>query len=151
MWNSWTMQVTQSEERELQDCLNHCSILTTKFRMHGVKFDQLKKRKHGNNLFCDFKVTAVFYVNNKVRTFDAFVTLFNICTIYDRIILDLEMYSFLCTHTSWMSISEFIFLFYCFAFYLHGACQSFMINLLSTKLKKIFLYLWMLLFSHNYL
>ena len=40
-----------------------------------------------------------------------------------------------------MSISEFIFLFYCFAFYLHGACQSFMINLLSTKLKKIFLYL----------
>ena len=40
-----------------------------------------------------------------------------------------------------MSISEFIFLFYCFAFYLYGACQSFMINLLSTKLKKIFLYL----------
>lgn len=91
------MQITQSEEREPQDCLNHCSILTTKFTMHGVKFDQLKKRKQENNLFCDFKVIAVFYVNNNVRTFDAFVTLFNICTIYDRIILDLQMYSFLCS------------------------------------------------------
>ena len=69
------MQIIQSEERELQDCLNHCSNLTTKFTMHGVKFDQLKKSKYENNLFCYFKVTAVFYVNNNVRTFDAFVTL----------------------------------------------------------------------------
>lgn len=46
-------------------------------------------------LFFDIKVIAIFYVNNNAVTFDAFVSLFNICAEYKRMILylDLEIYS----------------------------------------------------------
>lgn len=110
--------------------------------MHGVKFDQLKKRKQENNLFCDFKVIAVFYVNNNVRTFDAFVTLFNICTIYDRIILIYKCIPMQC-YVSILLECQYLNLFFLFIVLLFTymvLCQSF-INLLSNKLKKIFLYL----------
>lgn len=64
-----------------------------------------------------------------MRTLYAFVTLFNICTKYNRIILclNLEMHFVLCSQTSWMSISEFIFHFYCFSF-----TDSVPVNLLSS-------------------
>ena len=61
-------------------------------------------------LFFDIKVIAIFYVNNNAVTFDAFVSLFNICAEYKRMILYLDdrkfipLYAVLCRHTSLMSI-----------------------------------------------
>lgn len=76
-------------------------------------------------LFCDFQVIAIFYVNatdTLVRIFDAFVTYSacaqnqqnNIAFGSENIFLLIQHYAVILLEC----LSEFIFLFHCFAFYL---------------------------------